>query len=108
MRIKFNDSDPRAGQIVQMDSSRGEHFIAIGAAVEVKEGGQAAPVTAESSVDSRAAALLDQNAATVVAAIGKGLAPEVLAAALEAERAGKDRKTVVEALESALAAGGEG
>ena len=108
MRIKFNDSDPRAGQIVQMDSSRGEHFIAIGAAVEVKEGGQSAPATPEPTVDSRAAALLDQNATTVVAAIGKGVAADVLAAALAAERAQKDRKTVVEALEAAIATGGEG
>lgn len=59
---------------------------------------------APTRVEIDAAALLDQNAATVVAAIGKGVAPDVLAAALAAEKAGKDRKTVVEALEAAVKA----
>lgn len=38
MKIKFNDSDPRAGMVVTVDSSRGRYFIETGAAVEVKEG----------------------------------------------------------------------
>lgn len=42
MQIKFKDSDPRAGMVVQMDSSRGQFFIDSGAAVAVKEGAPAA------------------------------------------------------------------
>lgn len=38
MLIKFKESDPRAGTTVRMDSSRGQHFINIGAADQVKEG----------------------------------------------------------------------
>ncbi|MFV0673659.1 HeH/LEM domain-containing protein [Variovorax sp. tm] len=41
MKIRFNDSDPRAGMVVTMDSSRGRYFVEIGAAVEVKEGAPA-------------------------------------------------------------------
>lgn len=38
MLIKFNDSDPRAGTVAKMDSSRGEQLVKSGAAVLVKEG----------------------------------------------------------------------
>ena len=38
MLIKFKESDPRAGTTVRMDSSRGQHFIDVGAADPVKEG----------------------------------------------------------------------
>ena len=34
MRIKFVNPDPRAGQVVEMDSRRGHDFIAAGVAVE--------------------------------------------------------------------------
>lgn len=37
MKIKFKAPDPRAGTIVQMDSSRGQHFIDSGSAVQVKD-----------------------------------------------------------------------
>ncbi|MEN7529334.1 hypothetical protein [Cupriavidus sp. DL-D2] len=37
MKIKFKAPDPRGGTVVQMDSSRGQHFIDTGAAVLVKE-----------------------------------------------------------------------
>lgn len=37
MKIKFKETDPRAGTVVQMDSSRGQHFIDTGAAVLVNE-----------------------------------------------------------------------
>lgn len=37
MKIKFKSPDPRAGTIVQMDSSRGQHFIDSGSAVQVKD-----------------------------------------------------------------------
>ena len=50
MLIKFKDSDPRAGTTVRMDSSRGQHFIDIGAAEQVKEGQSepaATPTTTE-------------------------------------------------------------
>lgn len=44
MQIKFNDSDPRAGMVVTMDSSRGQYFIDSGAAVAVKNGAPIAEV----------------------------------------------------------------
>ena len=37
MKIKFKAPDPRAGTVVQMDSSRGQYFIDTGAAVLVKD-----------------------------------------------------------------------
>lgn len=37
MKIKFKAPDPRAGTVVQLDSSRAQHFIDTGAAVLVKE-----------------------------------------------------------------------
>lgn len=37
MLIKFKDTDPRAGQIVRMDSSRGQQLIDAGAAEQVAE-----------------------------------------------------------------------
>ncbi|WP_137923947.1 hypothetical protein [Cupriavidus sp. 2SB] len=37
MKIKFKAPDPRAGAVVQLDSSRAQHFIDTGAAVLVKE-----------------------------------------------------------------------
>lgn len=39
MLIRFSDSDPRAGQVVRMDSRRGQELVDSGAAVKVKEGG---------------------------------------------------------------------
>lgn len=57
MRIKFKAPDPRAGTIVQMDSSRGQHFIDIGSAVKVKDddGGDAAsPAPAPAPTDEPA------------------------------------------------------
>lgn len=55
MLIKFKDTDPRAGQIVRMDSSRGQQLIDAGAAEQVAESGapaqaNAAPVTVEPAV----------------------------------------------------------
>lgn len=56
MLIKFKDTDPRAGQVVRMDSSRGQQLIDAGAAEQVAESGvpaqaNAAPATtAESAV----------------------------------------------------------
>lgn len=37
MLIKFTETDPRAGTVAQMDSSRGEQLIAEGAAEEFSE-----------------------------------------------------------------------
>lgn len=37
MLIKFNDTDPRAGMVVRMDSSRGQQLIDSGAADKVAE-----------------------------------------------------------------------
>ena len=37
MKIKFKAPDPRAGTVVQLDSSRAQHFIDTGAAVLVKD-----------------------------------------------------------------------
>lgn len=39
MLIKFKSTDPRAGQVVRMDSHRGQELIDTGAAVAVKEDG---------------------------------------------------------------------
>ncbi|QTW20240.1 hypothetical protein [Comamonas kerstersii] len=47
MLIKFKDTDPRAGQIVRMDSSRGQQLIDAGAAEQVAESG--APVQAKAA-----------------------------------------------------------
>lgn len=53
-----------------------------------------------------ASALLDQNANVVIAAVAKVTEVEKLKAALEAERAegAKQRKSVIEAIEAAIAA----
>lgn len=53
-----------------------------------------------------ASALLDQNANVVIAAVGKVTDVQKLKAALEAEKAegGKQRKSVIEAIEAAIAA----
>ncbi len=104
MLIRFNENDPRAGTTARMDSRRGQELIDSGAAVQVAENAAAVTTAAPATSDARAATLLDQNAATVVAAVGKGVDADVLAAALAAERAGKGRKTVLEAIEAALAA----
>lgn len=37
MKIRFKAPDPRAGTVVQLDSSRAQHFIDTGAAVLVKD-----------------------------------------------------------------------
>lgn len=49
MRIKFKSPDPRAGMEVQMDSSRGQHFIDTGAADLVKENAPKADVPAQAA-----------------------------------------------------------
>lgn len=51
MKIRFKASDPRAGTVAQMDSSRGQHFIDIGAAVLVKEGGNGAETVVRAELD---------------------------------------------------------
>ena len=60
MLIKFKKPDPRAGQTVRMDSSRGQYFIDTKAADAVKEGGaegtSGAPVAAPSSAPAPAPA----------------------------------------------------
>lgn len=42
MLIKFQKPDPRAGDVVRMDSNRGQFFIDSGAAVRLKEDGSEA------------------------------------------------------------------
>jgi len=100
MLIKFKKNDPRAGQTVRMDSHRGQELIDAGSAVQVADNDR--PVKEDATPNSRVTALLDQNAATVVAAVGKGVEADVLTAALATEQGGKGRKTVVEAIEAAL------
>ena len=70
MRIKFKSPDPRAGMEVQMDSSRGQHFIDTGAADLVKENAPkvAAPAAAAGPVESAAG----EGAAAPVAQGKKG------------------------------------
>lgn len=51
MKIRFKAPDPRAGAVAQMDSNRGQHFIDIGAAVLVKEGGNGAETVARAELE---------------------------------------------------------
>ncbi len=104
MLIKFKSSDPRAGQTARMDSIRGQQLIDSGAALRLPENESAVsddPDHAET--DSRAAALLDQNAATVVAAIAEIKDADLLRQALQIETVGRKRKTVLDALNAAVA-----
>lgn len=55
MLIKFNESDPRAGTTVRMDSSRGQQLIDSGAASLVKDAG-AEPEAGASSASTEPAA----------------------------------------------------
>ncbi|CAG9177740.1 hypothetical protein [Cupriavidus pampae] len=60
MKIKFKATDPRAGTVVQMDSSRGQHFIDTGAAVLVKEDDHRSAV-ARAELDKALAGLPGDN-----------------------------------------------
>lgn len=55
MRIKFKAPDPRAGTTAQMDSSRGQHFVDIGAATVVKDGDAATDVSEAAKPETPAA-----------------------------------------------------
>ena len=107
MLIKFKKPDPRAGMTVRMDSSRGQHFVDLGVATRLKESGdeESAPSAPE---DFDAAAFVDANAPEVVDALASVTDTAHMQAALEAEKAGKDRKSVVEAIEAAIEKAGEG
>ncbi|HWT21644.1 MAG TPA: hypothetical protein VN280_22305 [Variovorax sp.] len=67
MRIKFKAPDPRAGTIVQMDSSRGQFFVDNGSAVKMKDDGSEAtpatdkPVLARADIDAALAMLPGEN-----------------------------------------------
>ena len=77
MLIKFQKPDPRAGDVVRMDSNRGQFFVDSGAAVRLKENG--------SEADAPAAAL----ATAGDAANGKpsdGLTVPQIKEALEAKK----------------------
>lgn len=103
MRIKFKAPDPRAGTVAQMDSSRGQHFIDTGAAMAVKEGSEESAPSSVSAPPSFTPDLLDRNAPEVIAWAGDVCDRDQLQSALAAEREGKGRKGVIEALEKALA-----
>lgn len=60
MKIKFKAPDPRAGTVVQMDSSRGQHFIDTGAAVLVKDDDHRSAV-ARAELDKALAGLPGDN-----------------------------------------------
>jgi hypothetical protein len=101
MLIKFKKPDPRAGMKVRMDSSRGQHFVDIGHAVRLKESGEEdVPAPTPDAFD--AAAFVEPNAADVVESVAGVTDVARLQAVLEAETAGKARKTVIEALETAI------
>ena len=100
MLIKFKAPDPRAGRVALMDSSRGHYFVASGMAEEVKQGLQPTPAPEQS-----AEKFVSGTASEVIASIDGVTDADTLRAALSAEKAGKDRKTVVDALEAAIAKG---
>ncbi|WP_423192974.1 hypothetical protein [Cupriavidus sp. H18C2] len=60
MKIKFKAPDPRAGAVVQLDSSRAQHFIDTGAAVLVKEDEYRSTV-ARAELDKALASLPGEN-----------------------------------------------
>lgn len=60
MKIKFKAPDPRAGTVVQLDSSRAQHFIDTGAAVLVKEDDHRT-ATARAELDKALAELPGEN-----------------------------------------------
>lgn len=67
MLIKFKDSDPRAGQVVRMDSHRGQELVDSGSAVKVKDGGaEDAVVAPHSPAVTRDVAQPDDSAAPSV------------------------------------------
>lgn len=107
MLIKFKADDPRAGTVVCMDSSRGQYFIDTGAADAVKEDG-AQPHTAASAKPAGGAELtpgqklVAATAADVITAVEAIADPGLLQAGLEAEQAGKKRKTVLDAFAAKL------
>ena len=59
MLIKFTDTDPRAGTVAQMDSSRGEQLIAEGAAEAFSE---SAPAEKPAAADKQPEAPADKPA----------------------------------------------
>lgn len=113
MLIKFKASDPRAGAVVCMDSSRGQYFIDAGAAVAVAEnesGSAPLPPTGSGKTPTGGAELTDGQkfvaapAADVITAVEALADADLLQAGLTAEQAGKKRKTVLDALNARLAA----
>ena len=112
MLIKFKAPDPRAGAVVRMDSSRGQYFIDAGAAVAVAETESAStPLSSGAGNTSTGGAelsdgqkLVAASAADVITAIEAVVDHERLQAGLNAEQAGKKRKTVLDALNARLAA----
>lgn len=60
MKIKFKAPDPRAGTVVQLDSSRAQHFIDAGAAVLVKDDDHRSAV-ARAELDKALAGLPGEN-----------------------------------------------
>lgn len=110
MRIEFKKPDPRAGQIVRMDSSRGQHFIDTGSAVKLSDSADADAEEAKVAsppVDTAAEQLVAGTAAEVIAALEGVTNVDVLHVALAAEQGGKARKTVLEALGSAIEQAGQ-
>ncbi|MDG2524642.1 hypothetical protein P6166_04625 [Stenotrophomonas sp. HITSZ_GD] len=107
MLIKFKNPDPRAGQTVRMDSSRGQYFIDTGSADLVKEGAVTDVQSPAPPVDGPTPGeqLVSGTAAEVIASLDAVTDVELGRAALAAEQAeaGKKRKTVVEALTARIA-----
>ncbi|WP_313818729.1 hypothetical protein [Cupriavidus sp.] len=60
MKIKFKTPDPRAGTVVQLDSSRAQHFIDTGAAVLVKDDDHRS-AAARAELDKALASLPGEN-----------------------------------------------
>lgn len=72
--------------------------------VEVLGGAPEVGSTSASTTSTPGELLVDGNAADVIASLAGLQDKTLLQSALDAEKAGKDRKTVVEALEAALKA----
>jgi len=110
MLIKFKGDDPRSGTVVRMDSSRGQYFIDTGAADAVKEDDgvekpPAAPAKPAGGAEpTPGQKLVAATAADVITAVEALADSELLQAGLEAEQAGKKRKTVLDALTAKLEA----
>jgi len=96
MRIKFKSHDPRSGMVVEMDSRLGQQFVDEGNADLVSENAVQPPA------EDPGKGIVTGTAPDVLERIATISDAGQLRAALAAENEGKRRKSVVDALESAI------